>query len=159
MRDILAKNETALLIGKLSRAYGKPFGTKAEELIDLWHDKLRFNPASVVTDIVNRWIETETRYPTIAAILARVRANKPRTDAERNPRLDTCSSCSGAFRWAGYEIGTSHDNRHHTTGLVLPRLRCDCRQDGTGWNTTRARQWTQKPTEVTEDGEIVGLDK
>lgn len=143
MRDELTAMDVTGLMRRLCVAYGKPFGSRTEDLVGLWYDKLRWYPGSVVKAEIERWVETEKRFPTVAAIIALVKARKPPTDAERNVDPDVCPGCRQAFWEAGYEIGTGKANPGQATGTIVPRLRCACPPPGYGWDTPAAIAWNK----------------
>jgi hypothetical protein len=47
---------------------------------------------------------------------------------------DVCASCKTHFRYAGFRMPNGH---------VMPRLRCDCRQAGVGWDHPDALAWSE----------------
>lgn len=141
MSGNLTKSELAELVGRLCIAYGKPFGAKGEDLVSLWFDKLRWFPTSSVQTVIEKWIESEARFPNIAAVIQRVRGNLPQTDAERQPRDSAdCPHCRTPFYAAPYELASQHPHPMIEPGTVVWRLRCRCPQSGNGWDTMRAVQ-------------------
>lgn len=85
MRDTLTLEDAGSLIRRLCVAFARPFAAKAAALIDIWHDKLQYFPKSAVVAVVEHWIETGERFPTIGQIRGAVKERTKRLeDGPRN---------------------------------------------------------------------------
>jgi hypothetical protein len=104
-----------------------------EDMIGLAFDMVRRFPLAVVESAIEGLIADPPQYfPKPGEIrkrcFERERATAPKTqEATQN---DRCTSCDRRFFVAGYECAT---------GVIVGRLRCDCPQGGSGWDTEKAK--------------------
>jgi hypothetical protein len=144
MSNRLDSETVGRLVQRLCTAYGQPFGAKADALVSLWYDKLRWQPAGAVEQAVEAWIEHEPRFPTVDRMLARVRtilAEQKHATRQETPS-GSCPWCHTEFTPAGYQLGRAK----HEDGPVVGRLRCRCPQPGLGWDTERAQAYRDPAT-------------
>lgn len=105
-------------MAELCAAYGKPFGSGAEEMVRVYHSALEDFSTDEVEAVVRTACKTLEHFPKPARLRAMCYANRPKRTLTHDDPSDVCRDCGSAYQWRRLP--------HWAVGCM--DLQCDC-----GW--------------------------